>query len=395
MSDHNDKNELEQSRELLRKNIFTGAEKIPAALFAPVNLEAIKDEAFQTEPISFFRDAFLRFIKSKVSIVAFWFIALITILAIFGPEFNPHGFNEQDINRISMPPRIPVLENFGIADGTRVLQNRRRAFLEDTSIYPPGSVISYSNVRIVAGVEMVDVKVNFYVFNGMEDDYFWFGTDYLGRDLFTRLFRGARVSLFIAVVSVVVNVIIGVIYGAIAGYFGDPADMIMMRICEILSGIPMIMVMILFIMAFGASMWSIILSFVVRGWIGTAVLIRAQFYRFKGREYVLAARTMGVSDRALIFRHILPNCLGPLITAAMLAIPGAIFSESFLAYIGLGLQPPEPSIGVLLADGQRVLLHFPYQTFFPALLISILMISFNLFSHGLRDAMDPTKRGEE
>jgi oligopeptide transport system permease protein len=151
----------------------------------------------------------------------------------------------------------------------------------------------------------------------------------------------------------------------------------------------------MFILLFGTGIISIILALTITGWIGTARLIRAQFYRFKGREYVLAARTLGVPDRTLIFRHILPNSIGPIITRAMISIPGAIFSEAFLAFIGLGLQAPKPSIGVLLSDGQKVLLQYPYQTLFPALLISLLMISFNLFSNGLRDALDPTQRGGE
>ena len=152
---------------------------------------------------------------------------------------------------------------------------------------------------------------------------------------------------------------------------------------------------ILFMMIFGTGIVAIILALTATGWIGMASMIRAQFYRFKGREYVLASRTLGAKDSSLIFRHILPNAIGPIITRAMLAIPGAIFSESFLAYIGLGIQAPEPSIGVMLSDGQRVLLQYPYQTLFPALLISLLMIAFNLFANGLRDALDPTKRGEE
>ena len=151
---------------------------------------------------------------------------------------------------------------------------------------------------------------------------------------------------------------------------------------------------ILFMMILGAGIASLIVAMCVTGWIGTSRLIRAQFFRFKNREYVLAARTLGVKDMTLIFRHILPNCIGPLITRAMIAIPGAIFSESFLAYIGLGIVPPEASIGLLLSDGQKVLLEHPYQTFFPAILISVLMIAFNMFSNGLRDALDPTKRGE-
>ena len=243
---------------------------------------------------------------------------------------------------------------------------------------------------------MVDVKVDAYVYAGVPtDEYHWFGTDYLGRDLCTRLFKGARVSLLIAFVSVVTNVIIGVIYGAISGYYGGKVDIVMTHFAEVLDGLPYVVVTILFMLLLGAGITSLILAMCVTGWIGTSRLIRAQFFRFKEREYVLAARTLGVGDIALIFRHILPNCVGPLITRAMIAIPGAIFSESFLAYIGLGIAPPEPSIGILLSDGQNVLLQYPYQTFFPAVLISVLMIAFNMFANGLRDALDPTKRGEE
>ena len=201
--------------------------------------------------------------------------------------------------------------------------------------------------------------------------------------------------MFIALVSVLTNCIIGVIYGAISGYYGGKVDMIMTHIAELMDGMPYVVITILFMLLFGSGIFSLILALCVTGWIGTSRLIRAQFYRFKEREYVLAARTLGVRDAVLIFRHILPNCIGPLITRAMIAIPGAIFSESFLAYIGLGIAPPEPSIGILLADGQSLLLQYPSQVLFPALLISVLMIAFNMFSNGLRDALDPTKRGEE
>jgi oligopeptide transport system permease protein len=162
--------------------------------------------------------------------------------------------------------------------------------------------------------------------------------------------------------------------------------------------VPSVIFMTLFQLYIGTSLGALpamFICFIFFGWTYISSTVRAQFYRFKGREYVLAARTLGVPDRKLIFRHILPNCVGPLITRAMIAIPGAIFSESFLAYIGLGIKPPEPSIGVLLSKGQDVLLNYPYQTVFPAILISVLMVAFNLFSNGLRDALDPTKRGEE
>ena len=201
--------------------------------------------------------------------------------------------------------------------------------------------------------------------------------------------------MLIAFISVITNLFIGIVYGSVAGYYGGKVDLIMTHFAEVMDGLPYIVVTILFMLLFGAGIFSIILALTVTGWIGTARLTRAQFYRYKGREYVLAARTMGIPDIKLIFRHILPNTVGPLITRAMIAIPGAIFSESFLAYIGLGITPPEPSIGILLSTGQDVLLQYGYQTLFPAVLISLLMIAFNLFSNGLRDAMDPTRRGEE
>ena len=144
---------------------------------------------------------------------------------------------------------------------------------------------------------------------------------------------------------------------------------------------------------FGNGLFSIMFALVVQNWIGTAKMIRAQFYRYRDREYVLASRTLGVKDMTLIFRHILPNAIGPIITRAMVAIPSAIFTESFLAYIGLGIRAPECSIGVLLAQGQTVMMQYPVQVFFPATVISILMISFNMLSNGLRDAFDPTQRG--
>lgn len=354
---------------------------------------SIKDENFETKPIGFFKDAMLRFCKNKASVTAMVIILFIAFLSIFGPGFNSYGFNDQDVSRVNLPPRIQYLEKFGIADGTRILTNRRVDKLDDTEKYPEGCIVEVLNRRTEKGVEMCDVKINYYIYSGCPDDYFWAGTDYLGRDLWTRLCRGSRVSLMIAMVAVFANILIGIVYGSIAGYYGGKVDMVMMRICEIIGAFPQVVVATLFIMFFGTGIFSIIMALIIRGWISTARMIRSQFLRFKSREYVLAARTLGVKDRALIFRHILPNSIGPIITKAMIEVPGAIFSESFLAYIGLGLQAPEPSIGVLLSEGQKVLLHYPYQTLFPAVLISILMISFNLFSNGLRDAFDPTMRG--
>lgn len=379
-----------------RNNLPEELLNLPDSAFESLHQEDIRDEKFQTKPIGFFKDAMIRLAHSKVSMLSVAVIAIIIVLALIVPNVTGYSYTEQNIALKNLPPKIPVLCDMGIADGARVLEKRKVESLTDTSRYPEGSIIEIVNEYELKGTPMCDVKVDAYVYAGADpDEYHWFGTDYLGRDLMTRLFQGTRISLLIAFFSVITNCIIGVVYGAIAGYYGGKVDLILTHVAEILDGMPYTVVAILFMILFGAGMLSIIMALCITGWIGTSRLIRSQFYRYKGREYVLAARTLGVPDMTLIFRHILPNCVGPLITRTMIAIPGAIFSESFLAFLGLGIKAPNPSIGVLLSNGQDVLLQYPYQVFFPAVLISLLMIAFNLFSNGLRDALDPTKRGEE
>ena len=369
---------------------------LPVSVFESLHQDDIKDEKFKTKPIGFFKDAFLRLTKSKFAVIPFIIIVLIILGSIIVPNISGYGFNDQNVNRKNLPPKIPFVEKLGIADGTRVMKNRKMDNLSNEDMYPNDCIIEILREFEVNGVAMCDVKIDYYAYCSTEEgEYHWFGTDVLGRDLLTRLFRGTRISLIIAFVSVLTNVFIGVVYGAVSGYYGGKVDMLLTHFAEVLDGMPYVVVTILFMLLLGSGISSLIVALCITGWIGTSRLIRAQFYRFKGREYVLAARTLGVPDRTLIFRHILPNCVGPLITRAMIAIPGAIFSESFLAYLGLGIKPPNPSIGVLLSDGQSVLLQYPYQIVFPAILISVLMIAFNLFSNGLRDALDPTKRGEE
>ena len=371
------------------------ADLMPDAFtFASVG-EKLMDEEIKTVSRGFFKDAMFRLKKNKAAVAAFWLLVFVVFMAVFGPSMNKYTFTEQNMDYANMPPRVQFLENFGIFDGSRVLPSRRLDRLSDTAKYPEGCIIRTFNPHEIRGVQMVDVEVNYYKYLGADDEYFWFGTDDFGRDVWTRLWRGARVSLIIALVAVLSDVAIGVIYGAIAGYYGGTLDMLMMRFCELLNAFPNVIVCTMFIMVFGSGMTAMILALAVRGWVPTARMVRAQFLRFRGREYVMAAQTMGVPDRALIFRHILPNSIGPIITRTMVAIPSAIFTESFLAYIGLGLAPPEPSIGTMLSSGQKVLMEFPHLTLFPAIVISILMIAFNLFGNGLRDALDPTQRGQE
>ena len=380
----------------LKNKLPEELEAIPVDSFAMVqDSDQIMDEKFQTKPIGFFKDAMIRLSKNKVALISFAMIMLIIIGAYLVPAISGYTYTEYVLEAKDLPPKIPGLEKLGICDGTRILEKRRVDGLEDKERYPEGSIIEIVKEYELKGIPMCDVKVDTYKMAGLEDDvYHWMGTDSLGRDTMTRLFRGTRVSLLIAFITVLTNVFIGVVYGAVSGYYGGKIDFILTHFAQVLDGLPYVCITILFMLVLGSGMTSIICAMCVTGWIGTSRLIRAQFFRFKNREYVLAARTLGVKDITLIFRHILPNCIGPLILRAMIAIPGAIFSESFLAYIGLGIAPPDTSIGVMLAAGQKVLLQYPEQTFFPAVLISVLMIAFNMFANALRDALDPTKRGE-
>lgn len=229
---------------------------------------------------------------------------------------------------------------------------------------------------------------------------FVFGTNSLGQDIFTRLAAGARFSFIFAIAISIINLFIGSMYGAVEGYFGGALDLIMERISDILVDIPFIVVATLFQLHLAKKVgpvWSLLFAFVLTGWIGMASRVRMQFYRFKGQEYVLAARTLGASNGRLMFKHIFPNSLGTLITGSVLVIPGVIFSESSLTYLGIiNLESSTmTSVGTMLANGKDYLATYPHIIFFPALFISLLEISFNLFGNGLRDAFNPALRGAD
>ena len=261
----------------------------------------------------------------------------------------------------------------------------------------------YAYYTAKMGGAQYQVRVLYYEYfryvNGKEP-CFLFGADGYGQDILVRLASGARLSFLLGISVATINFILGTIYGAIEGYYGGTLDLTMERIIDILAGIPFLIVVTLFQMYLVRKVGpvvSLLFAFISTGWIGTAGRVRAQFYRYKGQEYVLAARTLGAKDRRLIFRHILPNALGTIITGSVLMIPGVIFSESTLAYLGIvDLQTSKlTSIGTLLSNGRSSLSTFPHVIFFPALFISLLMISFNLFGNGLRDAFNPSLRGAE
>ena len=224
---------------------------------------------------------------------------------------------------------------------------------------------------------------------------FLFGTDKSGRDMFKYVFEGLRNSLALGVITFLVCFTLGLIWGAVSGYFGGAVDLVMERFTDILSGIPWIVVMTLIILKAGESSFGVFaLALCMTGWIGTASTTRTQFYRFRGREYVLASRTLGASDARLIAKHILPNALGTIITGAVLMIPSVIFSEATISYLGLGFKNLS-SLGVILSNNQAELTNHPYQLIFPSVVIALVMISFNLFGNGLRDAINPSLKGED
>lgn len=241
---------------------------------------------------------------------------------------------------------------------------------------------------------------NYYRFkNGFAPQYL-LGTDSQGYDLALRMAGGLRLSLLLALCVSLVNLTLGTVYGAVEGYYGGGTDIVMERIAEILGGIPFVVAATLFQIHLAGKVGafpSLLFAFVLTGWIGTAARVRTQFYRFKGQEYVTAARTLGAGDGRIIWKHILPNAVGTVITASVLVIPGTISTESTLSYLGIVKlnTPAYTSLGNLLADAAGIWTNYPHLLLFPALVLSLLLICFNLFGNGLRDAFNPSLRGVE
>ncbi len=272
---------------------------------------------------------------------------------------------------------------------------------------PIVEVISENAGVVVGGVSFgsYNVVIDYALLNGYDSiPYFLFGTTNAGRDLFSLIWVATRTSLLIGLIVAGINISIGVLFGSISGYYGGNVDIIMQRFSEIIGRIPFLVILAIFIALLGAGIQTLVFILIVSGWIGVAYVTRTQFYRFKGREYVLASRTLGAKDMRLIFRHILPNGIGTIITASILLIPATIFAESTISYLGfgighgtsfnfLGFEFSGVSVGVLLADGRQELITRPYLTVYPAIVISILMITFNMFGNALRDALNPSLRG--
>ncbi|MFZ2539666.1 MAG: ABC transporter permease [Oscillospiraceae bacterium] len=307
---------------------------ITADSFDWVGANTSESETIVRPSLSYFKDAMRRLSKNKVAIACAIYLMIIIILAIL----------------------VPIFSKYSVSEIHSTHANKGFLFVAD------------------------------------DGHMHLFGTDSLGRDLFVRIWSGARISMFIAFTAVFVNFIIGIVYGGISGYVGGAVDNMLMRIIEVINGIPYLMIVILLMMIMPPGIGTIIVAYAAVGWTGMARLVRGQIMTLKEQEYVVAAKTMGARPLRIVAKHLFPNTLSVVIVNITLAIPSAIFTEAFLSFIGLGVPIPLASWGTLASDGVRVFQQYPHMLFLPAIFISLTMLSFNLLGDALRDVFDPKLR---
>lgn len=323
------------------------------------NSDAITiDENFAAQ--SFWKDVFIRFFRKASAVIGLILIILITVLAVIGPNMNEYTYSGQELSQKNLAPRILALEKFGIFDGSEKMST-------------------------TTGTK----TVNNYTDKGLTDVEYWFGSDNFGRDIWTRTWSGARVSLIIAVAAAIIDMVIGMSYGLISGYFGGKVDMVMQRFLEIANGIPRLVIVTLLLLVLQPGMLTIIFALMLTEWVGMSRIARAEMLKLKEQEFVLASRTLGAGNFFIIFKEVLPNIIGPIITQVMFSIPTAIFTEAFLSFVGLGIPVPQCSLGSLISEGFNSFTTHPYQIVPPIVVMALLMLSFNLVADGLREALDP------
>jgi oligopeptide transport system permease protein len=370
--------------------------ELPAELFERVPLDLSMQEKIERPSLTFWADARRRLFKNRGAVAGMVILAILVLMAFIGPMMNEYTYSQQIQplkENAKLPPRIPGIEKLGIFDGTLVKEiGKDRLDAMPTDQYK----IIEEVITVEEGVESTRYKIKEYTYikQGASDRYFWFGTDELARDIWTRTWKGTQVSLYIGMLSALLDMVIGLTYGAISGFYGGKVDIFMMRFIEVLSGIPSLVVIVLFLLVMEPGIFPMSLAIAITSWEGMARVVRGQFLKLKNQEFVLAARTLGTSNTQLITRHLLPNVIGQVIVMITFTIPGAIFYEAFLAFIGLGIPAPNASLGVLVSESRSFLRFIPSMMLIPATVISVLMLSINLFANGLRDALDPRMRNQ-
>ena len=327
--------------------------------FVPAqNRDLGSDKVYSAQ--SFWKDALGRFVKNRGAVFGLVMIVLIVVMAFAGPTLSGYDYRTQDMSQRNLPPHIAGWASAPVFSG----------------VYT-----QYVNGE--------PIRSNVYTQKGIEDVTHIFGTDALGRDQFARTWTGTRVSLYVALVAILIDTFVGMSFGLVSGYYGGKLDFFLQRIVEILSTIPTTVIVTLLIVVMKPGLTSITVALMITEWIGMSRVTRAQTLRLKEREFVLASRTLGESTFSIIFREILPNIFGQIIVMCMMTIPNAIFTEAFLAFIGLGIPAPLASLGSLISDGFKSMTMYPFLVLFPVTVLALLMLSFNLMADGLRDAFDP------
>ena len=325
------------------------AELTEKELFQRVDLTHSADrEKIAAPSLNFLQDSWRRLTKNKGALVSLFIILVIVLLAVLAPVIAPFDPLEQNTEFANLPARIP-----GIFNGYR------------------NGVDVYAQQGVPEGVN------------------FFFGTDNLGRDLFSRVLYGTQTSLIIAFVAALFDITIGVTYGIISGWFGGRVDNVMQRFLEIISAIPNLIILVLMLLVLKPGLVSIIIAIGFTSWVTMARVVRAQTLKQKNLEYILASRALGQSFWKIAFKHLLPNMAGLIIIQTMFSIPSAIFFEAFLSFLGIGIPVPDASLGSLINGGYKTFRIYPNLMWFPSGVLCVLMISFNLLADGLRDAFDP------
>lgn len=358
---------------------------------------------------SFAQDVWFRFRRKPTALGGLIIIALLLIFALVGPVLSPYGYSQQDL---SMANISPILNVYPAGDGVYFYLNAAQKLIQvdgsghlvrqlekvEENFDERWYAFSYGDegqlVYLDFTVKPYAVKLSQYGEQIQADARLWnrtylLGTDHLGRDILTRLMYGTRISLMVAFIAALVNMVIGILYGSLSGYIGGRADAVMMRIVDIISTIPLTLYVILIKVCLDNGMVSIILALSSVYWVDMARVVRGQVLSLKQQEFVLAARTIGSSTGMIIREHLIPNAMGSVLVTVTMLIPSAIFMESFMSFIGIGIAPPMASLGTMCTDAVESLRTAPYQLLMPAVVICLIMFAFNFVGDGLRDALDP------